>query len=589
MGKAINNGLRLAALATTGALVLAACGGGGSSSSSASGSGSAAAGGSGTGTAGGTINVLTLDEQISHLDPQRVYTGVEIAFLTGYLTRTLVQYKFAPGAAGLELQPDMATDLGTSSNGAKTWAFTLKDGVTFQDGTPVTCADVKYGVSRTFATDIITDGPTYAISLLDIPKAADGTSTYKGPFSTDAANDTASFDKAVTCSADGKTITFNLVRAAGDFPYTMTLPAFSPVPKAKDTGEKYDDGFVATGPYKIQEYTKGQKMVLVRNENWKKDSDSYHPAYPDKVVLSFAIDAAAIDQRLIADAGDDQTAAQMRGLQPENLATVFSGGDPRFKDRSVDALDPYARYMVINTKLVPNLKQREAIAVAVNRAEILAARGGDFAGILADGVVKPNLALDYAPSGMWETMFGQKVPDTGDPELAKKLIAESGEPMKELTYQYMNTPVDEKMAVSYQSALAKAGITVKLEPIEAGQYYAIVQDPKKAKELIRSGWAPDWPNASSVLPELFSTKGGFNMGLVNDPTFEKKTADALGMTDRTAQGKVWQELNKYAMSQAWVVPTVFGKTQYLWGSKVGNGYMWDPYGSMAFGDLYVKS
>jgi peptide/nickel transport system substrate-binding protein len=590
MGKAINSGLRLAALATTGALVLAACGGGGSSSSSGSASGgSAAAGGSGTGTAGGTINVLTLDEQVSHIDPQRVYTGTELAFLTGYLTRTLVQYKFAPGAAGLELVPDMATDLGTSSNDAKTWAFTIKDGVSFQDGTPVTCADIKYGVSRTFATDVITDGPMYAVALLDIPKNEDGTSTYKGPYNTDATNDVASFDKAITCSSDGKTITFNLVRGAGDFPYTLTLPAFSAVPKAADTGEKYDDNYVATGPYKIQEYTKGQKLVLVRNENWKKESDSYHPAYPDKVVLSFAIDAAAIDQRLIADAGDDQSAVQLRPLQPENLATVFSGGDPRFKDRSVDALDPYVRYMVINTKLVPNLKQREAIAVAINRAEILTARGGDFAGVLADGVVKPNLAPDYAPSGMWEDMFGAKIPDTGDPELAKKLIAESGEPMKELTYQYTNTPVDEKMAVSYQAALAKAGIKVKLEPIEAGQYYAIVFDPAKAKELIRSGWAPDWPNASSVLPELFGVKGGFNLGQVNDPTFEKKVAEAVPMTDRAAQGKIWQELNKYAMSQAWVVPTVFSKTQYLWGSKVGNGYMWDPYGSMPFGDLYVKS
>ncbi len=62
----------------------------------------------------------------------------------------------------------MATDLGTPNEDATSWAFTLRDGVSFEDGTPVTCADVKYGVSRTFATDIITDGPSYAISYLDI-------------------------------------------------------------------------------------------------------------------------------------------------------------------------------------------------------------------------------------------------------------------------------------------------------------------------------------------------------------------------------------------------------------------------------------
>jgi peptide/nickel transport system substrate-binding protein len=585
MGKAINNGLRLAVVATAGALALAACGGGGSSSAG----GSGAAGGSTEGTKGGTISALQLAEQWQHVDPQRMYTGTDIAFFTGYTTRTLTQYKFAPGPEGTTIVPDMATDLGTPSADAKSWSFTIRDGVSFQDGAAVTCADIKYGVSRTFATDIITDGPTYAISYLDVPKAEDGTPVYKGPYNTDATNDVAAFDKAVTCSADGKTITFNLNRPVGDFNYTVTLPAFSPVPKAADTGEKYDENYVATGPYKIQEYTKGQKMVLVRNENWNPDSDPYHPAYPDQINAYFAIDNAAIDQRLIADAGEDQTAVQVGNMQPENLATVFSSNDPRFTDRSVSGYDPYVRYAVINTQKVPNLKQRQAIVVAINRAEVLAARGGDFAGDLADGVIKPSLVADYAPSGMWTDMFGAAIPDAGDPELAKKLIAESGEPMPELTYQFPNNPVDEKIGASYQAALAKAGITLKLEPIEPGQYYGIVFDPEKAQALIRSGWAPDWQNASTIIPELFGKTGGFNLGLVDDPAYEAKVQEAAAMTDRAAQGKAWQALNKEAMQNAWVVPTVFGKAQFLWGSKIGNGYLWSPYGSMPFGDLYVKS
>ena len=67
------------------------------------------------------------------------------------------------------------------------WTIGLRDGVTFQDGSPITCADIAYGVSRTFATDVITGGPTYAISMLDIPKADDGSSIYKGPYVEDAA------------------------------------------------------------------------------------------------------------------------------------------------------------------------------------------------------------------------------------------------------------------------------------------------------------------------------------------------------------------------------------------------------------------
>jgi peptide/nickel transport system substrate-binding protein len=595
MGSAIKNGLRLAAVATAGALVLAACGGGSSSSDSSapasegaseSASEGAAAGADG-GTPGGTVNVLTLEEQFLHVDPQRIYTGVDLAFFNGYTTRTLTAYKFAPGPEGVTIVPDMATDLGTPSADAKSWSFTLRDGITFEDGSPVGCSDIKYGVSRTFATDVITDGPTYAISLLDIPKAEDGSSVYKGPYVTEG-NDVAAFDKAVVCSDDNKTITFNLNRPAGDFNYTVTLTAFSPVPQAADTGEGYDDAVVSTGPYKISEYTKGQKMVLVRNENWSPESDDYRPAYPDQVVVQFALDPAAIDQRLIADAGEDQTATTFAGLQPENLATVFSG-DPRFTERSVDGYDPYVRYLAINTQKVPNQKQRQAIAVALNRAELIQIAGGNFAGDIGDGVIKPNLATDYAPSGMWTDMFGAAIPDTGDPELAKKLIAESGEPMPELTYQFPISPTNEKAAASIKASLEAAGMTVNLAGIEAGQYYGVVLDPAQEEALVSAGWGPDWQNASTVIPELFGANGGFTLSRVDDPAYEAEVQAALAMTDRAAQAEAWKALNKKAMEQAWVVPTRFGKIQYLWGSKLGNAFLWDAYGSLPFGALYVKA
>ncbi len=580
------NGLRLAAVMGAGVMLLAACGGSSSSSSEGSSAASGATGGDAP-TKGGTVNVLTLSEQFNHLDPQRNYTGVDLAFASAYLNRTLTQYKLAPGPDGVTLVPDMATDTGTANADATSWSFTLRDGVSFQDGTPIGCSDIKYGVSRTFATDVITDGPTYAISYLDIPQNDDGTSTYKGPYVDDAAGQ-ANFDKAVTCSDDNKTITFNLNQPVGDFNYAVTLSAFSPVPKGSDTGEKYDDAVVSSGPYQITEYTKGQKLVLDRNPNWDEASDPIRKAWPDKVVVSFAIDASAIDQRIIADAGEDQTAVPIAGMQPENLATVFASDDPRFADRSVDAADPYARYMVINTQKVPNLKQREAIAVAVNRAEILQLRGGDFAGTLADGVISPTLGAAYQPSDMWTSAFGQPIPDTGDPEYAKQLITESGEPMPKLIFQFPNNPLDEKIAVSTQASLAKAGIEVELAPLEPGEYYSIVMDPTKAEGLIRSGWAADWPNASTVIPPLFGQNESFNLGFAGDQSYWDSIATAKANTDPASQATQWADLNKQAMSQAWVVPQVFGKTQYIWGSKIGGSFMWDAYGAIPYANLWVK-
>ena len=91
MGKA-SIGLRAAALAAAAAMVLAACGGGGDDGGSGDGgSGS----GSGEPTKGGTLTFLTLAEQIQHLDPQRNYTGEDLAFASAYLNRTLTSYKMS--------------------------------------------------------------------------------------------------------------------------------------------------------------------------------------------------------------------------------------------------------------------------------------------------------------------------------------------------------------------------------------------------------------------------------------------------------------------------------------------------------------
>ena len=75
------------------------------------------------------------------------------------------------------------------------------------------------------------------------------------------------------------------------------------MPKAADTGEKYDDKVVSNGPYKIQEYSKGSQLVLVRNENWDPETRRVPPAYPDKIVVKFGLDPSVIDQRLIQDSG----------------------------------------------------------------------------------------------------------------------------------------------------------------------------------------------------------------------------------------------------------------------------------------------
>jgi peptide/nickel transport system substrate-binding protein len=97
---------------------------------------------------GGTLNFITNQQNFDHMDPSRVYTGRDIAFFNSYLYRNLVSYKPVAGAGGSTLVPDLATDTGIPSNGAKTWKFVLRSGITWEDGSAVTCADVKSPVPR---------------------------------------------------------------------------------------------------------------------------------------------------------------------------------------------------------------------------------------------------------------------------------------------------------------------------------------------------------------------------------------------------------------------------------------------------------
>ncbi len=548
---------------------------------------------------GGTLTYLTNSEGWTHADPNRNYTGLHIAWFGSYMHRTLTAYDRKAGAEGSTVVPDLATDTGRASNGNKTWEFTLRDGVTFEDGSAITCEDVKYGVSRTFATDIITDGPTYAIGMLD------GTDNYKGPYNTDADNDVASYDKAVTCSEDNKTITFNLRRAVGDFNYTVTYLSFSPVPKAKDTGDGYDLKPVSSGPYKIQSYSKTDSMVLVRNDKWNKASDPLRAerAFPDKIVVKFGQAEEVRDQLLIAD--KDKYAVSLDALLPTNQSTVFDAdGNPKpeFEGRAINVLDPYVRYAAVNVSKLNCLPIRQAIYYAKDFKGLITLAGGQaFNGDPADGVIKPLMGLDYAKTGYASDDPNWK--QEGNVAKAQELMAQAKmdcpelharvtDPKRGIVYDIADSETNKKASAIWVESLAKAGIVIKFNFIEPGSYYAVVLDPSKQGDLSAAGWGPDWANASTVIPELFTEGAGFPLSQNwNDPAYAefKKRSDAnLAEPDRVKQGKEWAALNKYVMDQMWVIPGTFSKTQEIWGSGIGGAFFWEPQGALSFGDLYLK-
>jgi len=544
---------------------------------------------------GGILTLLEHEPRLDHLDPSRIYTGRDLAFMNSFHTRTLVAYNPVPGAAGANLVPDLATNTGIPSNEAKTWKFTLRPGTKFEDGVAITCEHVQYGVSRVFATDVITDGPAYLQAWLDIPKDKDGNSIYTGPYK-NTPEGVAAFKKAVSCSKDNRTITFNLNKSVADFNYLGTYGVISPVQAKKDTGDKYDLRPQATGPYKIIENSKTQ-LKMVRNKYWSKASDAVRTPYPDEVVIQFGLDEEVIDQIMLEDT--IPTAMNFGGPLPSNKEKFFS--DDKFAKRRMNNSDPYAIYLAFNVKNMPCYEVRAALYYARNAKALLDYAGGPkFAGSYATGVISPLVATDYAPT----KVVGPGSPDfmpEGNVEKAKQLleIAKTKCPAdyKKATEDGITFDVRQSATLNdtipiNEAAYARAGIKVKWNIISSG-YYSTVMDPAKQKDVTAAGWGADWANASTVIPELFASFGGFNLsqnsGDPNYKKFEDKVNLAMKTTDRKKQAAMWKALDAEAMKNFWVLPTTFGKAQEVWGSQLAGVFFWVPQGNPAYGKIWINN
>lgn len=545
---------------------------------------------------GGTLYFITHAEQFDHIDPARVYTGRDIAFLNSYLYRNLVSYKPVAGAAGSSLVADLATNTGVPSNAAKTWKFTLRAGVTWEDGSAVTCEDVRYGVSRPFAGDVITDGPQYLVQALNIPKLADGSSAYKGPYKKTGQ---ALFDKAVTCS--GNTVTFNLNRSFADFNYALTYPAGAPVKKSKDTGDKYDLKPFSNGPYKIASYKIGDQMELVRNTAWKKSSDAVRTPYPDNIVVRFGLAEDVRDAIMLEN--QIPNTASLDALLPANNRAFFA--DPKLKSQRNNVYDPYVRYAAMNVSKgkMDCLDIRKAVFFAIDTQALIDLSGGSvFYGEPGDNPVKPVLGLDYKKTTGNIHDANWKI--TGNATYAASLLAKAKtscpaayaratDADKGIVWDIAQSATNQKASVLIQDAVKAAGINMKFNFIPSGQYYSTVLDPAKQNDISSAGWGADWANASTVLPELFTKEGGFNLSQNWDDAayaaFKKKSDATKVETNRAKQAKGWQELSQYVMDQYWIIRPVFSKSQNVWGSKVGGVYYWEPQGTFGFGQMYVKN
>jgi len=471
------------------------------------------------------------------------------------ITRTLTDYRYDAKAKKIILEKDLA-DSYESSPDFKTWTFKLKDGLKYEDGTPIVAADIKYNAERSFAADMA-EGAPYAHEYLDCKG-------YKGPY-------VANNNNGKGCTAievpDEKTIIFKLNRPVASFDGTASMKVFSPVPKAKDTKTQYDNHPVSSGPYKIETYTRKKQLVLVRNDQWDQKTDPLRDARPDKFIFKFGDAEATVDQRLIANGAADQSSLSFAGVQPENIAKT---NQANVKDRVVEGTDICRRYIAFNEQkpLLKNQKLREALYYGLDRTSYRDGRGGERLAKVVDSIIPQDME-GYKP----EENF--KAPEQGDPAKAKQLLTEAGYKGEKLVLGTADSGLAVKAAEAAQASWKAVGINVEIQKIPGDNYYSTQQQDSAATDLITAGWCYDWASLTTIVPSVFgpdTTAAG--KAAQNNYARSQAGWDKMGqITSQTDKQKIETDLSDLyveIMKTAPLVPTVQDLNVYVVGSNLDN-------------------
>ncbi|MFG2789275.1 ABC transporter substrate-binding protein [Streptomyces sp. NPDC048419] len=581
-----------AAVGVAALLTTAACGGGNDNSGSKSGAAGFDAANNKVAQAsavkkGGELKFVSTQDADSW-DTTRGYYGFMWDF-SRYYSRQLLTYKTEPGAAGAEVTPDLAADDGQVSADGKTYTYHLRDGITWEDGKPITSQDIKYGIERSWAQDVLSGGPVYLQQMLD-PKA-----TYKGPYK-DTSKDHLGL-KAID-TPDAKTIVFHLPSANSDFKQVLAMTSASPVRQDKDTKSKYGLKPFSSGPYKFQSYSPGKSLVLVRNTNWKASSDPVRKAYPDKISLTISSNQSDSDQRLIN--GDYDIDASQTGLGPQGRTIALK----QHKANLDNPVSGFIRYAVFPQTVKPfdNIHCRKAVIYAADHVSLQTARGGPVAG----GLIGTNMLPPSVPGAEGQKYDPYKIAGenkNGNATLAKQELKACGQPngFKTTIAVRNNKQQEVATATSMQAALKKVGIQADIYQYDGSQSAGIIGAPanveKKKLGIIIMGWGPDFPSVQGYGIPLWSSKYILQSGNNNFAMIKDKSIDGLfdqynstKATDEAKKTQIATEINHKVSEGAYYLPFTFERLLNFRGSNVGNVYTTNAYsGYYDFVNLGLKS
>ena len=516
-----------------------------------------------------TVTAVSLGP-VTTWDPQRMTSKKDMAFAGRVFMRTLTAFPAGPDAdAQSRLVGDLATDTGRPSKDLRTWSFTLRDGVAWQDGSPVTCEDVRHGVARSFAEPFTTDGLNYPLAALDIPKRADGSSTYRGPWTGTSSPGAKAFARAVSCK--DRTVTFRLTEPRGDFSQMVSLAPFAPYKGSVDKRGAAKHTVFSNGPYLLKgTWDEGTGGTFTRNPRWQPASDPVRRPTAERIRYQEGVESQTAAQRIMADEKDNRRAVALDSAPPAMQHSIT--GSDALRARSVNPHLGLVDYLALNVGSGPlaREKARQALAVATNREGYVAALGGSTAASPAWSVVGATVpgheAADVLRSG-----------PRGSAAAARSLLQESGLTLPvRVRVAYRSTPTADKAMAALKNGWEAGGFAVVLQPV-AKDYFVSVSSPQRTRQsdVIWANWAPDWPSASTVLAPLFDSRvnlssagSGRDLGRFADARVNDRMSEITALPDPAAREKAWAELDAGLLKRGVYVPLAQHRALFTAGSDV---------------------
>ncbi|TDL39703.1 ABC transporter substrate-binding protein [Arthrobacter nitrophenolicus] len=486
-----------AAATLSAALCLTACGG-------------SAAGPDAAGTAAGaatkTVKAMTIGSlaDAKSFDPVDARTGHAMPiFQTVYDTLLL---RDRDG----KISPMLATKWEYNADNT-VLTLTLRDGVTFSDGTPFDAAAVK--------------------ANMDNFKAVKGQDAYQ-----------VNSVKEVAV-VDPRTVTITLNAADPAFEYYLTLAAgFMASPKALGTPELKTDPR-GSGPYVLDKANsvKGSQYVFTKRDGyWNKDLQKF-----EKVTIKILTDATARTNALVSGQIDAALLDPKNGKQAE-------GAGMKLNKSQVDwtGIFLYDRDGKISPELA-NVKVRQAINHAFDRKTIKEQQ------FLGQGTETTQI---FGPeSGAYVPDLDNRYPY--DPEKAKKLLAEAGYP-NGFTIKYPTTAGSDSLNAVYAQQLADIGIKLELETIPQPNLVADMAAGKYAAGSYSLFQAGPWVSITQIIGQ----SALYNPFKTTTPELESLISEVQNGGEKSSE--LAKKVNTYVTENAWFAPILRLDQMYYTGKNV---------------------